>query len=238
MAFETRDVRPCAKPGHVVADGAVLAVPAGWSLLPPGEAALSRRVKEDGPSWTMLEMKGRKRFSRGIWAPADRIEKLRAELLIERQDPSYQKKLDAGRRRRAAAQEIYVEDFRGAVIQFLAFSPRHATTAEKLAGAITAHAVPVGSGTVARTQRIPLESRAASATIAWLRHRTTAYDQMNIPREKGRRREVRRMLAQHAQRLLDRYRQNDAFDQARCPLHQALHDDVPNEVRSVQTRLF
>lgn len=197
-------------------------VPHGWGLLPPGDAALSRRIKEDGPTWTVIEIKGRKRFSRGIWAPAQRIEALRAERAAERQDPAYQKKLDASRRRRAAAQEVYAEDFRGAVLQFLAFHPRYAEQAQVLAGLIAAHAVPVGSGTVARTQRIPIEARAEAATIAWMRHQTTGYDHMHIPREKGRRREVRRMLAQRSQELLTQYRQGKAIDLARCPLHQAL----------------
>lgn len=53
---------------------------------------------------------------------------------------------------------------------------------------MTAHATPVGSGTVARTSRIPIERRAEAAVIAWLRHQTTAYDDMKIPRVKGRRR--------------------------------------------------
>lgn len=221
-----------------MADGAVLAVPAGWALLPPGDAALSRRIKEDGPTWTVVEMKGRKRFSRGIWAPAARIEALRTELMIERQDPAYRKKLDASRQRRAAAQEVYAEDFRGAVFQFLAFHSRYTEQAEILAGLIAAHAVPVGSGTVARTQRIPIEARAEAATIAWLRHQTTAYDHMHIPREKGRRREVRRMLAQHSQQLLNRYRQGQTIDLARCPLYQALPKPAPRENFPVQSRLF
>jgi Uncharacterized conserved protein (DUF2293) len=41
---------------------------------------------------------------------------------------------------------------------------------------------------------------------AWLRHQTTAYDWMAIPRIKGKRREVRRMLARRSQELLARYR--------------------------------
>lgn len=200
----------------------MLAVPAHWALLPPGDAALSRRIKADGPTWTVIEVKGRKRFSRGIWAPADRIQTLRTELVREREDPAYQRKLEAGRRRRAAAQEIYAEDFRGAVLAFLAFHARYQEQAEQLAGRIAEHAVPVGSGTVARTQRIPIEQRAEAATIAWLRHQTTTYDNMVIPRERGRRREVRRMLAQRSKYLLDQYRRGQAVDPNRCPLHQAL----------------
>lgn len=221
-----------------MADGSVLPVPQGWTLLPPGDAALSRRIKEDGPTWIVIEIKGRKRFSRGIWAPARRIEVLRAELETERRDPSYQKKLDAGRRRRAVAQEAYAEDFRGAVLQFLAFHPRYAAEAEILSGLIAAHAVPVGSGTVARTQRIPIEARAEAATIAWMRHQTTGYDHMQIPREKGRRREVRRMLAQRSQELLTQYRQGKTIDPARCPLQQALPKSAPRDTSPVQSRFF
>ena len=178
--------------------GALEPVPEDWSLLPPGDAALSRRIKQDGPTLTVIDLKGRKRFSRGIWAPRVRIEALRAELQREREDPAYQKQLDAGRRRRAAAEEDYAVDFRDAVFRFLNFQPQHAHLARTVANLIADHATPVGSGTVARTQRIPLEARAEAATIAWLRHQTTGYDGMVIPREKGRRREVRRMLAQRS----------------------------------------
>lgn len=75
----------------------------------------------------------------------------------------------------------------------------------RLAAEVTAHATPVGSGTVARTQRIPIERRAESAVIAWLRHQTTAYDHMQIARVKGKRREVRRMMAGESRRLLAKY---------------------------------
>jgi hypothetical protein len=35
--------------------------------------------------------------------------------------------------------------------------------------------------------------------IAWMRHQTTGYDGMVIPRVKGKRREVRRLLARRSQ---------------------------------------
>ena len=200
----------------------MLAVPVGWSLLPPGDAALSRRIKADGPTWTVIEVKGRKHFSHGIWAPADRLAELKAELLVERQDPAYQRKLDAGRKRRAVEQEVYAEDFRAAVLLFLGFHPDHRESAELMARLITEHAVPVGSGTVARTERIPIEQRAEAATIAWMRHHTTGYDNMVIPLVKGRRREIRRMLAQRSVQLLTRYRQGQNVDRSSCPLGLAL----------------
>jgi hypothetical protein len=197
-------------------------VPGHWELLPPGDAALSRRIKQDGPSLTVIELKGRKRFSQGIWAPADRIAALRQNRAKELDDPAYRKKLDSGRRRRAVEEVAYAGTFREAVLEFLNFDAIYRTQAEILAGLIAAHATPVGSGTVARTQRIPVGERAAAATIAWLRHQTTGYDQMVIPREKGRRREVRRMLAQRSSQLMGLYRAGRPVDTRACPLHAAL----------------
>ena len=228
MPTETREVRPFSKPRHVLAaEGYILPVPANWSLLAPGDAALSRRIKQDGPTWTMIEVKGRKRFSKGIWAPAARIEALRAELIAERQDPAYQRKLDSGRKRRAAKQVVYAEDFRGAVLACLDFHPIHTDKAETMSRLIADHAVPVGSGTVARTERIPIDQRAAAAVIAWMRHQTTGYDHMHIPLVKGKRREVRRMLAQRSIQLLKLYRQGRAINEADCPLAQALRKLSP-----------
>jgi hypothetical protein len=60
------------------ADGSVLAVPDGWILLPPGDAALTRRTKAAGEHWIVQERKGRKVFSRGIWAPVATIDRLRS----------------------------------------------------------------------------------------------------------------------------------------------------------------
>lgn len=200
----------------------MLQVPADWSLLPPGDPALTSRVKKAGPCWTVLERRGRKSFSRGVWAPASVIEGIRTALVVERQDPSYARKLESGRRRRAVEQAHYEEDFYAAVVQFLDFAPAYRTLAERLARAIAAHAVPVGSGTVARTQRIPIERRAEAATIAWLRHATTGYDNMHIPRVRGMRREVRRMLADRSRQLLARYRRGESIVPAQCMLERAL----------------
>lgn len=199
-------------------------VPVGWDLLEPGDAALTRRVKAAGPSWVVKKKRGRRVFSQGVWAPAQTIARIREALATERADPKYQAKLDAGRKRRAAEQDRYVEDFVGAVAIFLAFAPRYRELQAELAKAIAAHATPVGSGTVARTKRIPVERRAEAATIAWLRHQTTGYDDMKIPRVKGMRREVRRMLAERSRRLLATYRQGRPL-QGPCPLQSALEQN-------------
>jgi hypothetical protein len=203
------------------AHGQVLNVPEGWLLLPPGDAALTRRVKTAGDHWIVQEKKGRKVFSRGVWAPAKTIERIRAELEAERSTASFTKKKEAAARRREETQANYVEDFHGAVVTFLAFHPKHADLADRLARAVADHATPVGSGTVARTQRIPIEQRAEAAVIAWMRHQTTGYDGMAIPRVKGKRREVRRLLAERSKELLERYRRG-APDMEGCPLKMAL----------------
>jgi TfoX/Sxy family transcriptional regulator of competence genes len=206
------------------ADGEVLAAPEGWVLLPPGDAALTRRVKAAGEHWVVAEKKGRKFFSRGIWAPAATVEKIRAELEAERSTEGYANRKEADVRRRDKAQAEYVEDFYGAVLEFLAFHPRYVELAHRIARAVADHATPVGSGTVARTKRIPVQHRAAAAVIAWMRHQTTAYDSMEIARVKGKRREVRLMLAQRSHELLDRYRRGEAVEE--CPLRKALADPL------------
>lgn len=228
MPTQTREVLATPDPRCVrTEDGALLQVPASWELLPPGDAALTRRVKQSGPTWTVREQRGRRKFSRGVWACAQRIDSLRTELAQERRDPRYQRKLEQGRQRRAAKEIEYAQDFCEAVFRFLGFHPRHTELAMQLALEVTRHAAGVGSGTVARTKRIPLEQRAEAAVIAWLRHQTTSYDDMRIPRVKGMRREVRRTLAERSRRLLSRYRNGDPVLEA-CPLHRALANPSPD----------
>ena len=107
------------------------------------------------------------------------------------------------------------------MVTFLAFHPIHSELAGRLGRAVTDHSTPVGTGTVARTKRIPVEKRAEAAVIAWMRHQTTGYDLLVIPRVKGKRREIRRMLAQRSKELLARYRRGDPVGEA-CPLKKAL----------------
>lgn len=201
--------------------GQTFAVPVGWILLPPGDAALTRRVKAAGECWPVQEKVGRRTFSRGIWAPRETIEQVRKDLAKERSTEAYAKRREADSRRRDAVQQEYVEDFQAAVLAFLAFHERHAALARKLAAVVAAHATPVGSGTVARTRRIPIERRAESAVIAWMRHQTTGYDSMKIARVKGKRREVRRMLAVRSKELLASYRRGTEGSRS-CPLATAV----------------
>ena len=191
------------------ANGSVVSAPEGWTLLPPGDAALTRRVKAAGEHWIVQEKKGRRVYSQGVWAAAATIERIRAELQAERATEAYSRRKESDVRRRSEAQTEYVHDFFQAVVSFLAFHPSHAAFADRLAKVVTEYVTPVGSGTVARTRRIPVEKRAEAAVIAWMRHHTTGYDSMAIVRVKGKRREIRRLLARESHDLLSRYRRGE-----------------------------
>lgn len=203
-------------------DGTRHVLPADWECLPPGDAALTRRVKQAGPSWAVVERRGRKVFSKGLWAPRENIAGARAALLAERATDTYARRRQSDLARRERAQDAYVHSFAQEVLQFLDFAPGHAELARRLADRVTTHATPVGSGTVARTQRIPVAERAEAAVIAWLRHQTTAYDHLQIPRVKGMRRQVRRELARVSHELLARHRRDESHPAAGCPLCSAL----------------
>jgi len=225
MPDQTRVVAPGKTDGTVIAEsGTTLTIPLTWSLLKPGDAGATRRVKAAGPSWTVKAKRGRRIISLGVWAPSETIDRVIKGLAAERSTDAYVKKQASAKRRRDKAQALYVEDFTAAVFDFLAFHDRHADLAKRLSVAIAAHATPVGSGTVARTARIPVEKRAESAVIAWLRHQTTGYDNMKIPRVKGKRREVRRMLAAKSRELLDVYRRGAIVSVDQCLLESALAD--------------
>ena len=223
MTIETRVVSPGPDDTRVrTEDGKLLHIPQGWEMLPPGDAGLTRRVKTAGPSWTVQEKKGRRTFSKGVWAPSDIVAAMREDLATERATEAYAKRKIAIAVRRDKKQTAYVEDFGTAVVDFLNFASIYSELAIKLSVAVTNLATPVGSGTVARTERIPIEQRAESAVIAWMRHQTTAYDELKIARVKGKRREVRRMLAEQSRQLLNDYRQGNLVDASRCPLRKAL----------------
>ena len=199
-----------------------LDIPTGWECLKPGDAAVTKAVKSLGPSWTATRKKGRKTISYGVWAPTENIEEAQRVVAEKRAAPGYAKKREADLKRRERKQEMYVANFTDALLKWLNFHARYRVEGERMAALICEHAVPVGSGTVARTERIPIEERAAAAAIAWMRHQTTGYDTMRIALVKGRRREVRRELAQRSRTLLLAYRRGDEIDRGICPLARAL----------------
>jgi len=221
MNKEVKIVKPGQDNLLVGENGERLTPPEGWSFLAAGDAGLTRKVTAKGMFWRVQIRKGRRKISKGVWAPAEIISAAQAEVKAVRATAEYAKRIAADRRRREKKQAEYEKEFYGQVRQFLAFSPRHSAMEKKMAELVTAHAIPVGSGTVARTAMIPIGERASRAVIAWMRHQTSAYDSMNIPRQKGKRREVRRMLASRSVQLLEAYRNGEETSQA-CPLKRAL----------------
>jgi len=225
---ETLVCAPTADPRVFLApDGRRLSPPDGWVCLPPGDAALTLRVKRAGPAWAVLEKRGRKAFSKGLWAPAAHVEAAREALEAERSTEGYAKKRVADTARRARAQDAYVSAFETEVAAFVAFSPVWKALGAELARRVAAHATPVGSGTVARTKRIDIDQRAELAVIAWMRHQTTAYDRMDIARIKGERRAVRAQLARVSRAVLDLHRKDAPHAAVSCPLCTALATPGP-----------
>lgn len=202
-----------------------LTPPAGWAFLPAGDAGLTRRVKAAGPSLPVLEKRGRRTFSKGVWAPRENIDAARAALDAERATEAYAKRREADVARRERGHAAYAQEFEQEVFAFLRFAPRWYDLARTLARLVAAHATPVGSGTVARTQRIPIEQRAQAAVIAWMRHQTTGYDDMKIERVRGRRREVRRELAEISRAVIDLHRGNTPHAPSGCRLCSAVGGD-------------
>jgi hypothetical protein len=211
------------KPGTVRdASGMILTIPDTWAFLEAGDPGVTRKVTAAGACWRVQIRKGRRDISLGIWAPKETIENAKIETVKARSTESYKKSMTSAKIRRDKKQEAYAEQFYFEVRLFLSFAECYKDYEDAMAKAITAHTIPVGSGTVARTETIPVEERAAKAVIAWMRHQTTDYDTMKIPLIKGKRREVRRLLAATSMELLSNYRQGNLISPS-CPLKRAIN---------------
>lgn len=214
-------VRPGANGKLTGPQGEALVPPKDWIFLPAGDAGVTRKVTSKGAYWRVEVKKGRRTISLGIWAPETTVLQAKHDVQQVRTTVDYQKKQTYAAERRAKKQSRYEVEFCQAVERFLDFHSNYKELENKLAKIVTAHAIPVGSGTVARTQLIPLEERASHAVIAWMRHQTTAYDNLKIARVKGERRAVRRSLAQQSVALLASYREGRPVP-VHCPLQKVL----------------
>ncbi len=222
MPLKDRIVKPGFKIGTVITEEKdVLTPPSDWSFLPAGDGPLTLSVKKRGVCWQVQVKKGRRNISKGIWTKEEYILAAKEELEAKRATPEYARRKVADKESRDRKHNEYVGDFYQETLKFLNFHPEYKEIAVKLARAVTDHATPVGSGTVARTERIPISERVQAAVIAWMRHQTTGYDRMHIARIKGRRREVRRMLAEWSKELLWKYRSGQPKE-TDCPLYKAL----------------
>lgn len=202
-------------------NGKHLNIPEGWAFLPAGDPGITRKVTAAGKYWRVQIRKGRRDISLGVWAPLQAIETATIETNTIRSSESYKRSLEYSKLRRNKKQEEYSNEFYGAVREYLSFADCYKEYESKMARVVTEHAIPIGSGTVARTSMIPMEERAAKAVVAWMRHNTTGYDIMRIPLIKGKRREVRRILAEISMELLSHYRNGDKISIS-CPLKQVL----------------
>lgn len=203
--------------------GELISPPTDWIFLPAGDAGITRKVTSKGVYWRVEVKKGRRTISLGIWAPESNVSQAQLEVKATRSTTEYQNKKIYTAERREKKQAAYDAEFCRAVEKYLDFHSNFNELEKRLAKAVTTHAIPIGSGTVARTQLIPIEERAAHAVIAWMRHQTTAYDEMKIARIKGERRAVRRSLAQQSVALLTKYREGK-MTSAPCILQQALNN--------------
>ena len=132
-------------------DGEFVTVPDDWAFVPSGDPGLTRRLKASGDCWIVVHRRKNRIEAKGLWTNAARIEEIRAQLDVERTSPEYLKKLESARKARIAKQDAYVVEFRQAVVDFLDFASCYEDLAWDIADAVTDQAVPVGSGTVART---------------------------------------------------------------------------------------
>jgi hypothetical protein len=195
--------------------------PKDWAFLPAGDAGITRKVTAQGEYWRVQYKKGRRTISKGVWAPKTTIQHAQEAVVEVRATDEYKKKQDYALKRRTKKQAEYDTEFCKAVEDYLNFQERYKNLEQKMAKAVTEHAIPVGSGTVARTQMIPIEERASRAVIAWMRHKTTAYDNLKIANRKGERRAVRRTLAQQSVVLLSNYRKGSEIKED-CLLQKAI----------------
>jgi len=221
MDSDKRIVKPGCNGNLIGGKGEILIPPVSWSFLPAGDAGITRKVTSKGTFWRVEVKKGRRIISLGIWAPEAIINQARVEVETGRLTEGYKKKRVTDINRRDRKQRAYDAEFCKAVEMYLGFDVSYKAIEKKLARAVTVHAIPVGSGTVARTQMISIEERAHHAVIAWMRHQTTPYENVKIARIKGERRAVRREFADQSVALLSNYRQGRITSDD-CPLKKAM----------------
>ena len=142
--------------GNLIGEkGEILVPPKDWAFLPAGDAGITRKVTSQGEYWRVEVKMGRRTISQGIWAPATTITQSLDEVNAIRLTEGYKKKRASDINRRDKKLELYDTEFCNAVEDYLDFHAIYKSMEKKLARTITDHAIPVGSGTVARTQTIP-----------------------------------------------------------------------------------
>ena len=83
----------------------------------------------------------------------------------------------ASAKTRERKERIKGERLREEVLKYLDFKPEHEEEALAVAKCVVSWTMPVGAGTVGRSQSLSLAEIAERAVCAWLRHNITGYDQ-------------------------------------------------------------
>ena len=120
-------------------NGRRVTLPEAWVFVPSGDPGLTRRLKAAGPCWQVVHNRRGRQEGIGLCVPQTTLERERRRLEDERADPAYERRLEAGRRARAAKQTRYEAEFLSAVQAFLAFAPRWRELGERLAAVALAH---------------------------------------------------------------------------------------------------
>jgi len=152
--------------------------PSGWTMLPSGDAFVTRRVKAGGVYWLAWLPRSHTRRHRrliGLLAPQTIIEQATQAALDSATIRA--RRRESGTRSRQRLEGRHQEELHAAVLEYLAFAPEHAGVAESIAAEAAERAAVVGSGRVGRSRVIPLEVRAALAARAQIRHGHTDYHQ-------------------------------------------------------------
>ncbi len=148
----------------------VLAVPLGVGAARAGDALDAAR-QSGGRAFGLSKKRRAAGSSPRCLAPVAVIERLRTELASETRHWQFAKRQASAAARRETAHAEYVEDFTDAVRTCLAFHPRHAELAERLASrGRRARDTSGQRAPLPGRKRIPIEQRAEAALIAWLRH--------------------------------------------------------------------
>lgn len=125
--------------------------PPGWVFLPRGDTFITRTIKLSDRYWEVVRAQPRKGYAEtlGVLAPVEAVDhakRLAEKTVAER----------AIRRKRATvyrqkAEDRYRQEFAGAILDYLAFAPKHQRLARRIADAAQ-HATEVGSERIGRTR--------------------------------------------------------------------------------------
>lgn len=170
--------------GYWAPDHSDVNIPQGWELLKTGDAGLTRAVRKAGPYWEVVEQGRRFTTAVGTFAPTEIIEQARTDRAAHAEELEVKRMASAKSRERK--EHIKGERLREEVLKYLDFKPEYGEEALEIANSVVSWTMPVGAGTVGRSQSLSLAEIGERAVRAHLRHNITGYDQgLDKQRELG-----------------------------------------------------